>query len=216
MFSNLSILFLAATFSLAAATSCQDLCKKFGDYRGCQRLKAGEVDCTYPAPIVRQKHKASGAAPVKAAKAEHIERFHTRWEGGREKKRFAITLSDKSLAIDGEALPPLDPYYLHFSPRFIQGDHLIDIESSCRPGLQGRRLCDHDRTGNYTQATVIFKKTGPRAFDFKLFGRSRGQTPASPQTLQFHAASDGKYLLLEYYRDGYLLPDLTERHPLAP
>jgi hypothetical protein len=215
---RLASLLLAATFTLGA-TSCQELCDKFGDAQGCRRLQAGERDCSYPParahrPATRQTPSAAPKQPTRPA--EKIERFATRWEGGREKRRFLITLSRKRLTLEGQSVPPLDPYYLRFSPKRIEGDHLIEIESPCRPGAQGRFLCNEDRTENYRQVTVLFKKTGPRAFDFKLFALPRGAVKPTPQTLQFRAFSDGKRLTLEYYRGGYLLPRLTERHPLAP
>ncbi len=194
------------------ATSCTDLCHRFGDPVGCERLAAGERDCTLPRAM---RTKTVAATPVAAAHstvpnsvdgsgdrpaADHrgsVEHFHTRWKRrGSIQTRFAMVVGDERIDFVGEAIPPLDPYFVRFSSRHFESDHILDNDADCRMKRVGNYLC----TDRYTQEvlTVVYHRSGPRAFDLRIF---RGES-TDPRHQAFRLESDGMWVTMRSYTSG--------------
>ncbi len=188
------------TFSLQA-TSCKDLCHKFGDYHGCQRLASGEQDCTFP------KKSSTTTTSIQSDTTQDTipTHFYTQWrkrEGIR--LRFEVTVGDHSIAFIGHARPALDPYFVRFSPSALESDHMIDVEMQCQPVGESRYACQD----KYTQrkVTVVYHRTAAKAFDLKVYDKT---------LLAFHLYSDGRYVHTLYYRAGEILERLSEHYPIA-
>jgi len=145
-----------------------------------------------------------------------IERFHTVWDGSDIRKRFSIIAGKRSLSLVGESRPALDPYYIRFQPSGIEGDHLIETRMKCHTQSPQKYICEHDTTGVYRHATILYRYETHRRFDLR-FRALEAQAPSgASESLIFRAYSDGHVVHLEYYHHGHIIPQLTERYPIAP
>jgi len=191
------------------ATTCKDLCHKFGDHHGCQRLTAGEVDCTYPPQKSSPSQKASTPAPAQTttppphATPAH---FYTQWrERGGIRMRFEVTVGDDRMAFIGQAQPALDPYFFRFDPTTLESDHMLDATMHCQPADTSRYSCQ-DRYTHQTM-TVDYHRTDTKTFDLKLYD---GSIPV------FRIYSDNRYVYTLYYRAGEVIERLSEHYPIVP
>ena len=216
---------LSAVAVVVQATTCVDLCQKFGDPVGCERQEAGERDCTLPRSM---RTKTVAATPVAAARstvpnsvdgsgnrpaADHrrsVDHFHTRWKRrGSIRTRFAMVVGDERIDFVGEAIPPLDPYFVRFSSRHFESDHILDNDADCQMKREGNYLC----TDRYTQEvlTVVYHRSGPRAFDLRIF---RGES-TDPREQTVRLSSDGTWVTMDMYANGRPIPSARERYRIA-
>ncbi len=202
------------------ATTCDDLCHTFGDPVGCERMAAGERDCTLPRTMRPNAARASSAAVPSASPRQStapanarsemaarggVEHFYTRWRRqGSIRTRFAMTVGDDQVAFVGEAVPPLDPYYVRFTSRRFESDHILDNDAECRRTGEERYLCTDSRT--HEVLTVTWRRTGKRAFDLQVFRKEQ-------RTLRL--SSDGRWVVMEMYANGRLIPSASDRYRIA-
>ena len=204
----------AVVFSVSSqATTCADLCHTFGDPVGCERLAAGERDCTLPRTMqpgtARAASSTAPSASLRQNAAPHstrsgtadrgdIERFYTTWRRqGSIRMRFAMTAGDGQVAFVGEAVPPLDPYFVRFSSGKLESDHMLDAKDmSCTEQAPGRYRCADD-VGSMVR-TVTYRRTGPRAFDLRIFWGEN----TDPRHQAFRLESDGMWVTMRSYTSG--------------
>jgi hypothetical protein len=118
--------------------------------------------------------------------------------------RFEVTVGDKSMAFMGQAQPALDPYFVRFSPSTLQSDHMIDVDMQCHPAGISRYSCQERHS--HKKVTVIYHRTGIRAFDLKVYDQG---------SLEFYIYSDGRYIHTRYYRHGQIIESASEHYPIA-
>jgi len=198
-FGKMIFAMLFCTFSLQA-TTCEDLCNKFGDYHGCQRLAAGETDCTFPPkePTTTTPTQTDAAAPSTTA------HFYTQWRNrGGIRMRFEVTVGEESMAFMGQAQPALDPYFVRFSPSALQSDHMIDVDMQCQPAGVSRYHCQDKYT--HRKVTVAYHRTGANIFDLKVY---------EGKSLAFHIYSDRLHIHTRYYHHDQIIKRLSEHYPI--
>jgi hypothetical protein len=192
------------------ATGCQDLCHVFGDEVGCQRLAAGEKDCTYPVrDASRTPHGSSAETRVDEGMSQSAH-FYTRWKHqGRIRMRFEVTVERDGVAVVGQAEPSLDPYFVRFTPNALTSDHILDEEARCQKVSKGRYQCRDTSSGK--QSTVVYQRTKSRVFDLKVYhGTSTDQSQ-----LAFRLYGDGQEIHMRTYRGGKPIPSTDEHNFIA-
>jgi len=108
-----------------------------------------------------------------------------------------MTVGEKQVAFVGEAVPPLDPFFVRFSPGILESDHILDAdEMLCREQAPERYRCTDD-AGSMVR-TVIYRRTGPRAFDLRIY---RGES-TDPRHQAFRLDSDGMWVTMRSYASG--------------
>lgn len=192
---------LLTSFAWAHHISCNDLCNKFGDYNGCQRLSAGEVDCTYPhGGLIKDRdntpNNKNQTPPTKFY--NKTDTYWTLWQNrGGIQMRFRLMVGERSFSFVGYSRPELDPYYIKLSPTKLSDDHIIGAGNmSCSTNSNREYICRYTHGyGEYETLKAIYHKNGKRKFDLKIYAL-RTKSPNAQRGLILHLYSNGRYVIM--------------------
>ena len=194
---NAKFLFLSLLgFGILSAHSCKDLCERFGDYEGCQKMARGIVDCDRRFPSL----------PSQLSRKDVLERsiYLTPWESMGEgiRFRFRVEADPRRFVFTAETDPPSmnEGYSFVMTPGGIASEHMVDESLSCRRIGQKRLQCKGDSGTPYRNASVDYRLKDDGRFDLRFYSENPQNGRWVRWTLRLH--NDAKYIYEEYYLNG--------------
>jgi len=204
------LMLCAITVTTPAATTCKNLCERFGDPIGCQRHLAGELDCTHPAPPKAQSTVVSHTHTHKTMPAPTLRRY-TRWKDTHGiTMRFALTITPDRLDVVGESSIPLDPYEFHFNSTRLWGYHLLEADMRCHPTKSNRYEC-RNSGGDYAETTIEYRTQPNGIFSLKIYAAPSSTSPQASPAIEAEYSSNGREFIIKRFGTN----GTTEIYPLS-